>query len=95
MTGGSGPLGVDLALRLRRTSKGCRWWRRELGRLSVVTRSCDRPLWMKAAVDRSGRWRLDLRGRPRPGRYAVLTRAKTASARPRVVVRASSGVRIP
>ena len=50
---------------------------------------------MKAAVDGSGRWRLDLRGRPRPGRYAVLTRAKTESARPRVVVRASSGVRIP
>ena len=95
VTGGSGPLGVDLALRLRRTSKGCRWWRRELGRLSTVTRSCDRPVWMKTAVDRSGRWRLNLRGRPRPGRYAVLTRAKTASARPRVVVRASSAVRIP
>ena len=51
VTGASGPLGVDLALRLRRTPRGCRWWRRELGRLSTVTRSCDRPVWMKAAVD--------------------------------------------
>ena len=96
VVGGSGPLRVDLALRLRRDPRGCRWWRRELGRLSTVMRSCDRPVWMKVAVDRSGRWRLDLRGLPRPGRYAVLTRAKTASARPRIVVRArSSGVRIP
>jgi glucose/arabinose dehydrogenase len=95
VVGGSGSLRVDVALRLRRAARGCRWWRRELGRLSTVTRKCDRPVWMKVAVDRSGRWRLDLRGRPRAGSYTVLTRARTASARPRVVVRASSRVRIP
>jgi glucose/arabinose dehydrogenase len=95
VTGASGRLRVDVALRLRRAPRGCRWWRRELGRLSTSQRSCKRPRWMKASVDRTGRWRLDLRGRPRSGRYTVLMRARTASARPRVVARASTGVRIP
>ena len=53
------------------------------GRLSTAARSCDRPVWMTVAVDGSGRWRLDLRGRPRPGRYAVLTRAMTGDQRAR------------
>jgi len=95
VTGASGPLRVDLALRSRRGPRGCRWWRRELGRLSAAARRCDRPMWMKVAMGRSGRWRLDLRGRPRPGRYAVLTRARTASGRHRVVARATAEVRIP
>lgn len=96
IVGASGPLRVDVAVRLRRGSTGCRWWRRELGRLSASKRRCDRPVWMTVAVDGSGRWRLDLKGRLRRGRYAVLTRARTAGVRPRVVVRArSAGVRIP
>ena len=95
VVGGSGPLRLDVALRLRRDPRGCRWWRQEHGRLSSARRSCNRPVWMKVAVGRSGRWRVDLRGRPRAGRYVVLTRAKTVSERPRIVVRAtSSGVRI-
>lgn len=95
VVGASGPLRVEIALRSRRPSRRCRWWRRALGRLSIGTRRCDRPVWMKVAVDRSARWRLDLRGRPRSGRYAVLTRAMTVAARPRVVARGSSRVRIP
>ena len=96
VVGAPGALRVDVALRLRRGADGCRWWRRALGRLTAATRRCDRPVWMTVGVDRSGRWRLDLKGRPRPGRYVVVTRVRTATARPRVVVRAmSSRVRIP
>ncbi len=92
--GGVEPLRVDVALRLRRGHKGCRWWRRPLRRLSAAPSRCARPLWMKAHVDRSGRWRLDLRGRPRAGSYAVLARARTLEARPRVMAHAIWGVRI-
>ena len=92
--GASRALRVDLALRLRRSAKGCRWWRRPLGRVSATALRCDRPAWMRVVVDRSGRWRLDLKGRPRPGRYVALMRARTSSARPRMVARASSRVRI-
>ena len=92
--GVSGRVRVDVALRSRRGGRGCRWWNRSLGRLSAAPRRCDRSVWMKARVDAGGRWRLDLRGRARPGRYVVVTRVRTASARPRLLARATSGVRI-
>ena len=90
----SGRLRVDVALRSRRGAKGCRWWRRALGRLDARPRRCDRPVWMRATVDRSGRWRVDLRGRPRRAPYVVLMRARATTARPRVVAQATTGVRI-
>jgi PKD repeat protein len=92
--GASEPVRIDVALRQRRQARSCRWWRRPLGRLSGAARACDRPVWMRAAVDRSGRWRLDLRGRLGRGRYVVLMRARTTSEQPRVVARATAGVRI-
>jgi glucose/arabinose dehydrogenase len=90
--GAPAPLVVDVALRERRTRQGCRWWQRPLRRLSAPKR-CKHPLWMKARVDRSGRWRLDLRRRPRHGVYDVLMRVRT-TARPRRSARATLGVRI-
>ena len=72
--GATGPVGVRVALRLRRSAKGCRWWRKPLGRLSRRPTSCDRPAWMRATVDGAGRWSLDLRRKPPPGRFVILTR---------------------
>jgi hypothetical protein len=89
----SGRLRVDVALRSRRVGKGCRWWHRALGRLDARPHRCDRLVWMKAVVDRSGHWRVDLGKRPLRARYVLLMRARTSSARPRVIARATSGIR--
>jgi hypothetical protein len=94
IVGASGRVRIDVALRQPKRATSCRWWRRPLGRLSGTARACNRPVWMRAAVDRSGRWRVDLRGRLRRGRYVVLMRARTTSKRARVVARATAGVRI-
>jgi glucose/arabinose dehydrogenase len=95
LLGASRPLRVDVALRLRRGARGCRWWHRPLGRLGSAAGKCDRPVWMKTVVDRSGRWRLGLGGRSRRGAYTVLMRARTLAARPRVVARGLSPLGIP
>jgi len=94
IVGASGRVRIDVALRQRQRAASCRWWRRPLGRLSGAARACDRPVWMRAAVDRSGRWRVDLRGRLGRGRYVVLMRARPTSKRARVLARATTGVRI-
>jgi glucose/arabinose dehydrogenase len=89
----SGRPRVDVALRSLRNAAGCRWWRRALGRRDVRPSRCDRPVWMSAIVSRSGRLRVELRGRPRRGRYVVLMRARTRAVPSRVIVRSSTGVR--
>jgi PKD repeat protein len=84
---------VDVALRSPRVGKGCRWWHRALGRLDARPHRCDRLVWIKAGVDRSGHWRVDLGKRPLRARYVLVMRARTGSARPRVIARATSGIR--
>jgi PKD repeat protein len=74
----SGVRGVQVALRDRRTDKGCRWWIPRLERMSADRRSCERPRLHAAeltATDGGARWVAKLGGSLPAGRYRVIARA--------------------
>jgi glucose/arabinose dehydrogenase len=79
------PSGVDrvaVALRRRPAGKGCSWWLSRRRRMSSASRSCGRPLWIKARLGRASegvRWAVRLRRALPPGRYRILVKGVDAA----------------
>ena len=74
----SGVSSVMVSVRRRLHRGGCSWWLRPKRRMSTGKRRCDRPLRMKAMLDRRNpvvRWSIRLHAKLPAGTFRVLVRA--------------------